>query len=317
VLAWSTVSQIGYMTGALAVGSPAAALFHLLTHAAFKALLFLAAGAVIHAVGTNSMAAMGGLRRGMPVTFWTMTVGLAALVGLPPFAGFWSKDGILATAQSAAVDGSGTAWLVWLSGLLTVAVTGWYATRLWLRTFFGVPRGEAAERPHEPPWLMRGPLLVLAVPSALLGLLALGPELGRRLDVPSGGDLFHLEVETLLPLALLAAGVGLAYALWRRQPGADPARALGRARPLFAEAFHLDAVQDALVVRPVLALARAVRRADESFVDGAVEATGHGASGLGALLGRAHRAALPRAATAVLAGAVLFGLVAVVLGVGR
>jgi NADH-quinone oxidoreductase subunit L len=314
VLAWSTVSQLGYMTGALAVGSPPAALFHLLTHAAFKALLFLAAGSVIHAVGVNAMAAMGGLRRGMPWTFWTMTVGLAALVGVPPFAGFWSKDGILATAQSAAFDGSGAAWLVWLAGLLTVAVTGWYATRLWLRTFFGEPRGGAG---HEPPWAMRGPLVALAVPSALLGLLALGPELGRRLDVPSGADLAHLGVETLLPLALLAAGAAWAWSLWRRDPAADPARALGPARPVFAAAFHLDAVQDALVVRPVMALARTVRRADESLVDGAVEATGHGASGLGGLLGRAHRAALPRAATAVLAGAVLFGLVAVVWGVGR
>jgi len=313
VLAWSTVSQLGYMTGALAVGSPPAALFHLLTHAAFKALLFLGAGAVIHAVGSNLMTAMGGLRRGMPATFWSMTVGLAALVGLPPLAGFWSKDGVLAVAGEAARAGSGTGWLVWVAGLVTVGVTGWYATRLWLRTFFGAPRGEAAEHPHEPPWAMRGPVLVLAVPSALLGFAALAPAFGHRL----GGTLARPALDSLLPFAFLAAGVGLAWAIWRRDPNADPARVLGAARPVFASAFYLDNVQDALVVRPALALARAVRLGDESLVDGAVEATGSGAFGLGGLLGRAHRAALPRAATAVLAGAVLFGLAAVVLGVAR
>ena len=100
VLAWSTVSQIGYMAAALAVGAPAVALFHLLTHAAFKALLFLGAGSVIHGVGTNSMSAMGGLRRRMPATFWCMTIGLGALVGLPPLAGFWSKDAILHEASA-------------------------------------------------------------------------------------------------------------------------------------------------------------------------------------------------------------------------
>src|SRR5690606_6212538 len=142
VLAWSTVSQIGYMTGALAVGAPGAALFHLLTHAAFKALLFLAAGAVIHAVRTTLMSRMGGLRHGMPVTFWCTVVGLGALAGLPPLAGFWSKDGVLAAAQAAALDGEGptptwVGWLVWLAGLAGVAVTAWYATRLLLRTFLG------------------------------------------------------------------------------------------------------------------------------------------------------------------------------------
>ncbi|RQX19423.1 NADH-quinone oxidoreductase subunit L, partial [Micromonospora chalcea] len=113
VLAWSTVSQIGYMTGALAVGAPAAALFHLLTHAAFKALLFLAAGAVIHAVGTTLMSRMGGLRTAMPVTFWCTVVGLGALAGVPPLAGFWSKDGVLAAAEAAALDGAGpsAAWV--------------------------------------------------------------------------------------------------------------------------------------------------------------------------------------------------------------
>src|SRR5690606_11529315 len=94
VLAWSTVSQIAYMAGALSIGASAAALFHLLTHAAFKALLFLAAGSVIHAVGTNLMSRMGGLRRSMPVTFWSMTIGLGALIGVPPLAGFWSKEEI-------------------------------------------------------------------------------------------------------------------------------------------------------------------------------------------------------------------------------
>ncbi|EEP71812.1 proton-translocating NADH-quinone oxidoreductase, chain L [Micromonospora sp. ATCC 39149] len=137
VLAWSTVSQLGYMTGALAVGSPSAALFHLLTHAAFKALLFLAAGAVIHAVGTTLMSRMGGLRSAMPVTFWCTAVGLGALAGVPPLAGFWSKDGVLAAAQAAALDSAGPApawvgWLVWLAGLAGVAVTAWYATRLLL-----------------------------------------------------------------------------------------------------------------------------------------------------------------------------------------
>ncbi|HKS99517.1 MAG TPA: NADH-quinone oxidoreductase subunit L, partial [Rugosimonospora sp.] len=148
VLAWSTVSQIAYMAGALAVGAAPVALFHLLSHAAFKALLFLAAGCVIHAVGSNSMALMGGLRRALPVTFACSTIGLAALAGVPPFAGFWSKDEVLAAAARAG-GGSGPAaawvgWLVWLAGLATALLTAWYATRLWLRVFFGAPRAEVA-----------------------------------------------------------------------------------------------------------------------------------------------------------------------------
>jgi NADH-quinone oxidoreductase subunit L len=301
------------MTGALSVGAPPAALFHLLTHAAFKALLFLAAGAIIHSVGTNTMAAMGGLRRGMPGTFWAMTIGLAALVGMPPLAGFWSKDEIISVAWAARSHGPTAhwaAWLVWLSAVLTVAVTGWYATRLWLRTFFGPPRGTAAEHPHEPPWPMSVPILLLAVPSALLGFAGLAPGFMRRLGFEGP---VHLTGALFVPLVLMAVGIVTAWLLWRREPGTDPARALGPARRVLAEAFFLDAVQEALVVRPVVALARAVRRTDESVVDGAVEATGRGADDLGALLGRAHRAALPRAATAVLAAAVLFGLVAAVI----
>ncbi|HEX5596743.1 MAG TPA: NADH-quinone oxidoreductase subunit L [Micromonosporaceae bacterium] len=323
VLAWSTVSQIGYMAGALAVGAPQVALFHLLTHAAFKALLFLGAGSVIHAVGSASMAAMGGLRRRMPLTFWSMTVGLGALVGLPPLAGFWSKEAVLHAASTA-----GAGWLPWLVygvGLVGVAVTAGYAVRLWLRTFFGEPRSTAASHADEPPAAMAVPVLALAVPSALLGLAAFTEFFAGRLLPPATADrpsnlmqpwreLIHIGPETLIPLVVLALGAGLAWAWWRRNPAADPAVALGPLRPAFARAFWFDEVQQALVVRPLRALARTVRTVDEKVVDGAVRGTGRGTVGLGALLAAAHRAALPRAATAFLAGALLIGLIVALIG---
>jgi NADH-quinone oxidoreductase subunit L len=355
VLAWSTVSQLAYLAGALAIGATAAALFHLLTHAAFKALLFLAAGAVIHAVGSNLMSAMGGLRRPMPVTFWSMTVGLAALVGVPPLAGFWSKDAILHAASGGAGWPAG---LVLVAGLTTVVVTAWYATRLWLRTFFGPAGGSAprvapenrgagsagADRPgpgrlragaHDPPPLMAWPVVALAVPSGLLGFAALldrfvdwlrtpvpaewtgpaaRPEAIPAEPVLAAPELVHFGGFTLLPLAAVALGIGGAWAVWRRAPGTDPARVLGRLRTVFQQAFYLDQVQDVLVVRPMRALARVVRRADETGVDGAVEGTGRGTASLGGRLAQLHRAALPRAAGAVLGGAVLVAGLAAAIG---
>ncbi|WP_432980416.1 NADH-quinone oxidoreductase subunit 5 family protein [Dactylosporangium sp. CA-233914] len=311
VLAWSTVSQLGYMTGALAVGAPSAALFHLLTHAAFKALLFLAAGSVIHAVGGNLMSEMGGLRRRMPVTFWTMTVGLGALAGVPPLAGFWSKDAILEAATGSWPLPRGFTLLVFGSAAVTVALTAAYVVRLWRRTFFGAPRGAGARAGHEPPWAMRAPLLVLAVPAALLGFAGLAPAFSARLG--SHEAVAHVGWTTAVAAVLLMVGGLLA---WRWDPAAAPPDTwLGR---LLGNAFYLDAVQDALVTRPVAALARLARRGDEGLVDGAVEGVGTGAGGLGGLLARAHSAALPRAATAVLAGAVVVAAVIVVaLGVGR
>jgi NADH-quinone oxidoreductase subunit L len=325
VLAWSTVSQIGYMTGALAVGSPAAALFHLLTHAAFKALLFLAAGAVIHAVGTNAMSRMGGLRAHMPATFWTTAIGLGALAGLPPLAGFWSKENVLVAAAHA-TEGGGpapvwVAWVVWVAALVGVAVTAWYATRLLLRTFFGAERARADDwavgfddarydrgsaTPHDPPALMRWPVLILAIPAALLGLAAYLPGFRTALELEDP----HLGVSLILPLALLVLGAGGAWWLWRADPGADPAVALGRLRPVLANGFYLDAVQDRLIVRPVRALAGGLRLLDERVVDAAVEGTGTSTTRLGTLLAGAHRAALPRAAAAVFTGALLLGVVA-------
>ncbi|GAA4248761.1 hypothetical protein GCM10022255_030100 [Dactylosporangium darangshiense] len=309
VLAWSTVSQLGYMTGALAVGAPSVALFHLLTHAAFKALLFLAAGSVIHAVGSNLMSAMGGLRERMPVTFWTMTIGLGALAGVPPLAGFWSKDAIIEAAAGDGPAPRGFAILVLCSAALTAMLTAAYVVRLWRRTFFGEARSEAARHGHEPPWAMRGPLVALAVPAALLGLAGLLEGFSGRLG--SEERLAHLGWVTPVVLALLLAG---GWWAWLRDPAVGPSdTALGR---LLTNAFYLDNVQDALVTRPVAALARLARRGDEGLVDGAVEGVGAGAGGLGGLLARAHIAALPRAATAVLGGAVVIAAaIVIVLGV--
>jgi NADH-quinone oxidoreductase subunit L len=326
VLAWSTVSQIGYMTGALAVGSPAAALFHLLTHAAFKALLFLAAGAVIHAVGTNYLSRMGGLREHMPVTFWSFVVGLGALAGVPPLAGFWSKENVLTAAAHATEPGGGPApiwvgWVVWLAALLAVGITAWYATRLLLCAFFGISRAHGSDgpdwevgfddaryhrplTPHDPPGLMRWPILLLAIPAALLGLAAWAPGFRTALELEEP----HLGVAIVLPLLLLVAGAGAACWLWLAVPGVDPAVALGPARSLFAAGFRLDDVQNRLIVRPVRALAAYARTTDERVVDAAVEGTGTTATELGSLLNAAHRFALPGAVVTVFAGALLLAV---------
>ncbi|MFC6019713.1 NADH-quinone oxidoreductase subunit L [Plantactinospora solaniradicis] len=335
VLAWSTVSQLGYMAGALAVGSPPAALFHLLSHAAFKALLFLAAGAVIHSVGSNLMSAMGGLRRPMPVTFWCTAIGLGALAGVPPLAGFWSKDGILVVAEQAARHHTGPAaawvgWLVWIAGLVGVGLTAWYAARLLLRTFLGASRAQThpmdesagidapattpahtpVGTPHDPPGLLRWPVLLLAVPSVALGFAVFVAPFRSALAL----DEAHLDAFLIIPVALLLLGAGLAWWRWRADPAADPATGLGPLRPAFARAFWLDEVQHALVVRPVRALGRLARRIDETVVDGAVEGTGRGTTGLGGGLDLLHRAGVPRAVVAVLAGALLLGIAAVALG---
>ncbi len=314
VLAWSTVSQIGYMTGALAVGSSSAALFHLLTHAAFKALLFLAAGCVIHAVGSNSMTVMGGLRRALPAVFAAFTVGVLALAGVPPLAGFFSKDTVLSAAFEAR-DGGGpaagwVAWLVWLVGLATALITAAYCARLWLRTFFGAPRGDV--EPHGTPPLMLWPVLVLAVPAALLGFAGLGPGLAGRLGAD---ELFTVDASTWVALAAVLAGGAAGWLAWRRDPAADPARLLGPARPVFAQAFYLDAAQHTLVVRPVTALARAVLRGDAAVVDGAVEGVGRGGQGASRVLLGWHRASVSRALSAALGGVLL--LTAVLLAVTR
>ncbi|MFI6604448.1 NADH-quinone oxidoreductase subunit L [Nonomuraea sp. NPDC050536] len=309
VLAYSTVSQLAYMAGALAAGSDTAAIFHLLTHGAFKALLFLCAGAVIHHVGSNLMGQMGGLRRALPVTFVTMTIGFAALMGLPPTSGFFSKDAVL-TAMDRALSGSLTdaaALLLYGCALATVAVTGAYATRAWLRTFFGETRVVALPEPEpgtahvvdtrEAPPTMLVPIVLLSVPALLLGF--------------AGGAHVDWSVAAIsVVLALLGAGV--VYAFWRSDPVADPARLLGPFRVPCERAFYVDTVYSVLFVRPVLVLSRLVVQTDDVVVDGAVRGSGRSARGLSAVLRLAQNGNVQLYVSGVLAGVLLIVVGAVV-----
>jgi NADH-quinone oxidoreductase subunit L len=304
VLAYSTISQLAYMGGGLAVGTRDGALFHLLAHGAFKALLFLGAGCVIVAVGSNLLTDMGGLRHAMPVTFWSMTIGFAALAGIPPASGFFSKDTILGQAWHA-TDGSHgppawTAWLVLAAGLLTAAVTAAYSTRTWLVAFLGERRSPGDVREATP--LMSWPVAALAVPALVLGFLGLGSD-----------ELRPEPVMAIVSLLFVAAGAGLVFLVWNRDPALDPVRLLGPTRPILRDGFRLDDVYDVIVVRPVVALARLVVRTDERVVDAAVEGSGRSARGLGGLLRRTENGNPQAYVSGVLAGVVVIVLAVVVL----
>ncbi|WP_113703207.1 NADH-quinone oxidoreductase subunit L [Nonomuraea lactucae] len=310
VLAYSTISQLAYMAGGLAAGSDRAAIFHLLTHGAFKALLFLCAGVVIHYVGTNLMSRMGGLRRQLPVTFVAMTVGFAALMGIPPASGFFSKDALLLAMDRALAGGvltDAAALLLYGCALATVAVTGAYAARAWLRTFFGPARAVALPEPEpgtahvvdvrEAPRTMLLPVVLLAVPALLLGFV--------------GGVHLDLGVAAVsVVLALLGAGV--IYAFWRGDPVTDPARVLGPLRVPCERAFYVDDLYAAVFARPVLALAGLVVRTDDTVVDGAVRGSGRAARGLSGVLRLAQNGNVQLYVSGVLAGVLLIAVGAVV-----
>ncbi|MEV8637362.1 NADH-quinone oxidoreductase subunit L [Streptosporangium sp. NPDC051023] len=312
VLAYSTISQLAYMAGALAAGSESAAIFHLITHGAFKALLFLCAGAVIHAVGSNLMSAMGGLRRELPVTFVAMTIGFAALMGLPPASGFFSKDEVLVSMERALATGSLTdaaALLLYGCALATVAVTGAYATRAWLRTFFGERPAVALPKPEpgtahvldarEAPATMFWPITVLAVPALLLGFAGIA-------DIHWG--------TAALGVVLALLGAGVVYVVWRGDPLSDPARVLGPFRAPFEQAFYVDSAYRVLFVLPVLRLARLVARADDRVVDGAVRGSGRVTLSLAGLTRLAQNGNAQLYVTGLLAGVLLLAVGAVIFG---
>jgi len=280
VLAWSTVSQLGYMMAALSARAPDAAMFHLFTHAAFKALLFLCAGSLIHAVGSNLLTRMGGLRAQMPLTFVTMTIGWAALVGVPPMAGFFSKESVLSSLHE-------KPWLYTVA-LIGVGLTAWYSTRAWWLAFYGPNHAHG----HEPALSMRFPLVLLAIPAAGLGL---GAYLVRN-------NLLELDGSIALPVAVMAVGAIVGWLMCRR---GDPIPRLGAAGRWIAGGFGLDTVQRWIVVLPVRGIAWVAKTVDVSGVDGAVMGLGRLTTHEGEALASWHRAALPRALAGVLAGAVV------------
>ncbi|MCD0452162.1 NADH-quinone oxidoreductase subunit L [Actinocorallia sp. API 0066] len=261
VLAYSTISQLAVMAAGLAVGAKSAAMFHLVTHGAFKALLFLAAGCVIHAVGSNLLADMGGLAKAMPYTFGAMTIGYLALAGVPPTSGFFSKDAVLEHVQDTALRGGDlpgwASWAVYVSLLVTIALTAAYSTRAWLLTFLG-PAREA----HEAPGLMRWPVLLLAGVTLVLGFAGLGSAELRPHVAPAA-----------MSLLFTVAGAAAVYYAWRDDPAKDPALRLGVLRRPFERAFYVDELYDRTIVGPVRLLARAVKGIDTHAVDGAVEAS--------------------------------------------
>ena len=299
VLAYSTLSQLGYMFAALGVGAWAAAIFHLMSHGFFKGLLFLDSGSVIHAVdGEQDMRLMGGLSRKIPITYGTMLIGSVAISGIPPLAGFFSKDEILASAFK-----NGFLW-VWLVGFIVAGLTAFYMFRLMGLTFWGPSRVDRQVEPHihESPPVMTGPLIVLAIPSVFLGLLiGFPPESGlihqwlepvfkdglEVLHRPEAAfNVFGIDGALVLSSVLIAA-VGIAVA-WRlfgvelprfsREPDPERVRALTARAPFLYRAslnkWWFDDLYDLLFIRVGGRVAAFLWWFDRVIVDGTVNQIG-------------------------------------------
>jgi NADH-quinone oxidoreductase subunit L len=327
VLAYSTVSQLGYMFIACGVGAFSAAVFHLMTHAFFKGLLFLAAGSVIHAVsGEQDMRQMGGLRTKIPWTFWTMTIATFAIAGIPPFAGFFSKDEILWRAYQ-------SSWVYWAIGLFTAFLTSFYMFRLWFMTFFGTYRGTAEDTHgdsshgpdhghghghggiHESPWVMVGPLVVLAVLSVTGGWIGVPGSLGgdNRFEkflspvfhssiAVSGAESHGVatppekETESPEPQAshskeLIFTGISvfagifgflLAWQLYYRDPQLPQkiAASLGGLYEAVVHKYYIDELYATLFVKPLIAGSALIlwHGIDQNVIDASLDNSAHGAN---------------------------------------
>ncbi len=297
VLAYSTISQLGYMFMACGVGAFSAGIFHLMTHAFFKGLLFLAAGSVIHAVGgEQDMRQMGGLRSYIPWTFLTMGVATLAIAGIPPLAGFWSKDEILWKAYQ-------VSWVYWLIGLITAFITSFYMFRLLYLTFFGDYRGAQADthghgsshgqgehghgEPHESPMVMLAPLIILALLSLVGGLVGWGNHFEHFLEpvfgtavvegASRGTELLLMGVSVVVALS----GWWLAYWLYCARP--ELPQRIADSLDGFYEAvlhkYYVDELYAALFVKPLIDGSTRIlwQGVDRNIIDAAVNDAGDGA----------------------------------------
>ncbi|MBZ4561042.1 NADH-quinone oxidoreductase subunit L [Mycobacterium avium subsp. hominissuis] len=278
-LAASTMSQIGYMVLAAGLGPAgyAFAIMHLLTHGFFKAGLFLGSGAVIHAMHEEQdMRRYGGLRAALPVTFVTFGLGYLAIIGVPPFAGFFSKDAIIEAALAA---GGVRGYLLGGAALLGAGVTAFYMTRVMLMTFFGEKRWAPGSHPHEAPGLMTWSMILLAVGSVFSGgLFAVGGTLQRWLEPVVGRheEVTHavpVWISTALALGVVAIGIAVAYRLYATAP--IPRVAPLSVSPLTTAVrndFYGDAFNEEVFMRPGAQLTHALVEVDDAGVDGSVNA---------------------------------------------
>jgi NADH-quinone oxidoreductase subunit L len=335
VLAYSTISQLGYMFMACGVADYVGGVFHLMTHAFFKALLFLGAGSVIHGLGgEQDMRHMGGLRKYLPYTFWCMTIATFAISGLPPFAGFFSKDRILWSAWSS----GGAGHIIWVIGVITAGMTSFYMFRLWFLTFFGKYRGPNPDTtghghdtdapaaghagavhdaqdahaasdhghgsPHESPWVMVVPLMILALLSLVGGWVGVPHSL-------HGSDRFGTflspVVQTVTPVAtaeapsapaeeessstelifsavsvtVAALGFILAWYLYYKRPDLPPqiAKSFGGLYTLVLNKYKIDELYGAVIIHPLISLSTNVfwKGIDKGLIDGAVDGGAAGA----------------------------------------
>ncbi len=285
VLAYSTVSQIGYMFLAVGLGPAgyAIAILHLVAHGFFKATMFLGAGSVMHAMDDEvDMRRFGGLRTRMPVTFWTFVSGYLAIIGFPLWSGFWTKDKIIEVS----FDKGGTSgWLLGITALVGAGVTAFYMSRLMVMTFFGEPRWKEGVHPHESPSSMTIPMVVLAVASAVGGYLLifgggvqhwLEPSVGKSAE--EGAHTVSPTVLTLLTLLVVGGGALAAYLKFVRAP--VPRYAPMASAPVRAAraSLYADAANEAVFMRPGLYLVRTLTWFDNRGIDG-------GVNGLAALIG--------------------------------
>jgi NADH-quinone oxidoreductase subunit L len=299
VFAYSTVSQLGYMFIGVGCGAFSAGIWHLMTHAFFKALLFLGAGSVIHALsGEQDMRNMGGLRPKIPYTFWTMMCAAVAIAGVPPFSGFFSKDAILLAAYHHAP------WMYWV-GVVTAGLTAFYVFRAMFLTFFGKYRGH--EHPHESPPVMWIPLAILAALSLTGGLLFKIPDFLRDFfpaqEVPEDSSLMMISV------ASGVIGIFVAWLMYVAKPAMGDSLA-STFKPIYTMLYNkyfVDEIYDATVVNPLVGGSRWVlwKGADAGLIDGSVNGVGTIAQKAGDVLRRLQSGNVRSYATWVLFGSVL------------
>ncbi len=288
VLAYSTISQLGYMFAAMGVAAFDAGIFHVMTHAFFKALLFLGSGAVIHAMHEEqNIQNMGGLKKYLPVTYFTFVVGTLAIAGIPPFAGFFSKDEILWNV----ISSDHGSVILWLLGMLGSALTALYMARLLILTFEGSPRFNTTKlHPHEAPRTMTIPLVVLAVLSTVGGFVGIPhaslinswlapvfePARLKLLSVENGSFALELGLMALsVAIALIAILAAKKYFLLKPELAESVIKKYTRIHTLLLNKYYVDELYEKLIVRPLLVFSEKLlwKQTDVRWIDGAVNGT--------------------------------------------